>query len=116
MLYYFSATVLFFLLCLAYAGYVLLTRIAVQKRMRELGFRVRMLARSRASHLSVLLNAHPLWLFFCDRLSVELERELDRLEHEYRIHTPYYRRRPVFFPTARLKLLTHRVERLEQYG
>ena len=75
-----------------------------------------MLARSRASHLSVLLNAHPLWLFFCDRLSVELERELDRLEHDYRIHTPYYRRRPVFFPTARLKLLTHRVERLEQYG
>ena len=116
MLYYFSATVLFFLLCLAYAGYVLLTRIAVQKRMRELGFRVRMLARSRASHLSVLLNAHPLWLFFCDRLSVERERELDRLEHDYRIHTPYYRRRPVFFPTARLKLLTHRVERLEQYG
>jgi len=75
MLYYFSTTVLFFVLCLSYAGYVLLARITVQKRMRELGFRVRMLTRNRASHLGVLLNAHPLWLFFCDRLSVELERE-----------------------------------------
>ena len=114
MFYYFTTAFVFFLLCLTYAVYVLLSRYISLQGMRQLGFRVRMLARGRASRLGGLLNAHPLYLFFFDQLSVELERELERLERHRHIHTPYHRRRLVFFPSERLRLLTHRVERVEQ--
>ena len=112
--YYYYIVCAFFLLCLAYAAYVLFARFVTLQGMRQLAFRVRMMARGRASRLGSLLNAHPFMLFFFDRLSVELERELTRLERRRRIHTPYHRRRLVLFPSKRLKLLTHRVERLEQ--
>ena len=36
------------------------------------------------------------------------------MERRQHLHTPYHRRRLVFFPSERLRLLTHRVERLEQ--
>ena len=114
MFYYFAAVFVFFLLCLAYAGYVLFMRFITLQGMRQLGFRVRMLTRGRSSRLGGLLNAHPLFLFFFDRLSVELERELTRLERHRHIHTPYHRRQLVLFPSEQLKLLTHRVERVEQ--
>jgi len=114
MIYYYTTIFVFFLLCLAYAAYVLFTRYTTLRSLRQLGFRVRMLAKGQAANLGMLLNAHPLVLFFCDRLSIELERELERMERRQHLHTPYHRRRPVFFPSERLRLLTHRVERLEQ--
>lgn len=114
MTYYFYTVGVFFVLCLAYAVYALFARFVTLQRMRHLGFRVRMMARGRASRLGGLLNAHPLFLFFFDQLSVELERELVRMERNRRIHTPYFKRRLTVFPSVRLKLLTNRVERLEQ--
>ncbi len=112
--YYFYTTLVCFLLCLGYAVFVLFARFATLQKMRQLGFRVRMMARGRGARLGNLLNAHPLFLFFFDRLSVELERELARLERHRHIHTPYHRRQLVLFPSEQLKLLTHRVERVEQ--
>ena len=114
MIYYYATISFLFLLCLAYAAYVLFVRYITLLSLRHLGFRVRMLARGRASRLGMLLNAHPFLLFFFDRLSIELERELERMERLQHLHTPYHRRRLVFLPSERLRLLTHRVERLER--
>lgn len=114
MTYYFYTVGVFFVLCLAYAVFVLRSRLATMQRMRQLGFRVQMMARGRGARLGRLLNAHPLFLFFFDRLSVELERELLRMELERRVRMPYHKRRLPIFPSERLKLLTYRVEQLEQ--
>ena len=103
-----------FLVCLAYAAYVILGRLVVLRGLRQLAFRVQMLARGRTSRLGSLLNAHPLSLFFSDRLSVELERELVHLERRRRIHPPYHSRQCMPFAFDRLKLLRRRVEHIEQ--
>ncbi len=105
-----------FLICLAYAAYVILGRLVALRGLRQLAFRVQMLAHGRTSRLGSLLNAHPLLLFFSDRLSVELERELVLLERRRRIQTPYQSRQcmPFAFDRDRLKLLRRRVERIEQ--
>jgi hypothetical protein len=42
--YYFYTTIVCFLLCLAYAAFVLFARFATLQKMRQLGFRVRMMA------------------------------------------------------------------------
>ena len=101
-----------FLICLAYAAYVILGRLVTLRYLRQLAFRVQMLAHGRTSRLGSLLNAHPLSLFFSDRLSVELERELGHLERRRRIQVPYHQYMPFAFD--RLKLLRRRVERIEQ--
>ena len=101
-----------FLICLAYAAYVILGRLVALRRLRQLAFRVQMLARGRTVRLGSLLNAHPLVLFFFDQLSIELERELGRLERCHRIQIPYHQYMPFTFD--RLKLLRRRVERIEQ--
>lgn len=103
-----------FPLCLAYAAYVILGRLVALRGLRQLAFRVQMLAHGRTSRLGSLLNAHPLVLFFSDRLSVEIERELFYLERRRRISTPYYSRQCMPFAFNRLKLLRRRVERIEQ--
>ncbi len=112
--YYFYTTLVCFLLCLGYAVFVLFARFATLQKMRQLGFRVRMMARGRGARLGNLLNAHPLFLFFFDRLSVELERELVYLERDRHMRVPYHKRCLTIFPSERLKLLTYRVEQLEQ--
>ena len=115
MFYYFlHAACGVFLICLAYAAYVILGRLVVLRGLRQLAFRVQMLAHGRTSRLGSLLNAHPLLLFFSDRLSVELERELVHLERRRRIQTPYQSRQCMPFALDRLKLLRRRVERIEQ--
>ena len=115
MLYYFIYGACgIFLVCLAYAAYVILGRLVVLRGLRQLAFRVQMLAHGRTSRLGSLLNAHPLSLFFSDRLSVELERELVHLERRRRIHPPYHSRQCMPFAFDRLKLLRRRVERIEQ--
>ena len=115
MFYYFIyAACGVFLICLAYAAYVILGRLVVLRGLRQLAFRVQMLAHGRTSRLGSLLNAHPLLLFFSDRLSVELERELVHLERRRRILTPYQSRQCMPFAFDRLKLLRRRVERIEQ--
>ncbi|HIG54571.1 MAG TPA: hypothetical protein EYG11_15350 [Candidatus Latescibacteria bacterium] len=114
MSYYFYTIGVCFLLCLAYPAFVLFARFASLLRMRQLGFRVRMMARGRGARLGSVLNAHPLFLFFFDRLSVEIERELVYLERDRHVRIPYHKRRLAIFPSQRLKLLTYRVERLEQ--
>ena len=101
-----------FLICLAYAACVILGRLVTLRYLRQLAFRVQMLARGRTSRLGSLLNAHPLSLFFSDRLSVELERELSHLERRRRIQIPYHQYMPFAFD--RIKLLRRRVERIEQ--
>ena len=104
-----------FLICLAYAAYVILGRLVTLRYLRQLAFRVQMLAHGRTSRLGSLLNAHPLSLFFSDRLSVELERELVHLERRRRIQTTYhYSWQYMPFVFDRLKLLRRRVERIEQ--
>ena len=103
-----------FLVCLAYAAYVIWGRLAALRGLRQLAFRVQMLAHGRTLRLGNLLNAHPLSLFFSDRLSVELERELVHLERRRRIPTPYRSRQCMPFAFDRLKLLRRRVERIEQ--
>lgn len=103
-----------FLVCLVYAAWVILGRVVTLRYLRQLAFRVQMLARGRTARLGSLLNAHPLVLFFSDRLSVELERELTYLERRHRITTPYHSRQCVPFAFDRLKLLRRRVERIEQ--
>ena len=115
MFYYFIyAACGVFLICLAYAAYVILGRLVVLRGLRQLAFRVQMLAHGRTLRLGSLLNAHPLLLFFSDRLSVELERELVHLERRRRIQTPYQSRQCMPFALDRLKLLRRRVERIEQ--
>ena len=115
MFYYFIyAACGVFLICLAYAAYVILGRLVVLRGLRQLAFRVQMLAHGRTSRLGSLLNAHPISLFFSDRLSVELERELGHLERRRRIPTPYHSRQCMPFAFDRLKLLRRRVERIEQ--
>ena len=115
MFYYFTYIACgVFLICLAYAAYAILGRLVVLRSLRQLAFRVQMLARGRTARLGSLLNAHPLVLFFSDRLSVELERELTYLERRHRIATPYHSRQCMPFAFDRLKLLRRRVERIEQ--
>ena len=101
-----------FLICLAYAAYVIWGRLVALRGLRQLAFRVQMLAHGRTLRLGSLLNAHPLSLFFSDRLSVELERELGHLERRRRTQIPYHQYMPFAFD--RLKLLRRRVERIEQ--
>ena len=104
-----------FLVCLAYATYVILGRLVALRGLRQLAFRVQMLAHGRTLRLGSLLNAHPLSLFFSDQLSVELERELTYLERRRRIQTTYhYFWQYMPFAFDRLKLLRRRVERIEQ--
>ena len=103
-----------FPICLAYAAYVILGRLVVLRGLRQLAFRVQMLAHGRTARLGTLLNAHPLALFFSDRLSVEIERELVRLERCRRIPTPYHSRQYMPFAFDWIKLLRRRVERIEQ--
>ncbi len=100
-----------FLICLAYAACVIVGRLVALRRLRQIAFRVQMLAHGRTLRLGSLLNAHPLLLFFSDQLSVELDRELGHLERRHRIQIPY----PQYLPFAsdRLKLLRRRVERIE---
>ena len=93
--YYFYTTIVCFLLCLGYAAFVLFARFATLQKMRQLGFRVRMMARGRGARLGNLLNAHPLFLFFFDRLSVELERELRGAECARHRRSGLQRRRPI---------------------
>ena len=118
MFYYFTYVACgVFLICLAYAAYVILGRLVTLRYLRQLAFRVQMLAHGRTSRLGSLLNAHPLSLFFSDRLSVELERELVHLERRRRIQTTYhYSWQYMPFVFDRLKLLRRRVERIEQSG
>ncbi len=104
-----------FLICLAYAAYVILGRLVALRHLRQLAFRVQMLAHGRTARLGSLLNAHPLVLLFSDRLSVELERELARLERRRRIATRYHSRQCMPFASDHLKLLRRRVERIEQH-
>ena len=101
-----------FLLCLVYAIGMIAGRLIALRRLRQLAFRVQMLAHGRTARLGSLLNAHPLVLFFFDRLSIELERELGRLERRRRIQIPHHQYMPFTFD--RLKLLRRRVERIEQ--
>ena len=69
MLYYFTYIACgVFLICLAYAAYAILGRLVVLRSLRQLAFRVQMLARGRTARLGSLLNAHPLVLFFSDPL------------------------------------------------
>jgi len=116
MFYYFTYVACgVFLICLAYAAYVILGRLVTLRYLRQLAFRVQMLAHGRTSRLGSLLNAHPLSLFFSDRLSVELERELVHLERRRRIQTTYhYSWQYMPFVFDRLKLLRRRVEQIEQ--
>ena len=115
MFYYFTYVACgIFLVCLAYATYVILGRLVALRGLRQLAFRVQMLAHGRTARLGNLLNAHPLSLFFFDRLFVELERELVHLERRRRIHPPYHSRQCMPFAFDRLKLLRRRVERIEQ--
>ena len=116
MLYYFTYIACgVFLICLAYAAYAILGRLVVLRSLRQLAFRVQMLARGRTARLGSLLNAHPLVLFFSDQLSIELERELTYLERRRRIQTTYhYFWQYMPFTFDRLKLLRRRVERIEQ--
>ena len=115
MFYYFTyAAGGIFLICLAYAAYVILGRLVALRYLRQLAFRVQMLAHGRTARLGNLLNAHPLLLLVSDRLSVELERELVHLERRRRIPTPYRSRQCMPFAFDRLKLLRRRVERIEQ--
>ena len=74
----------------------------------------RLSGQNDGARLGDLLNAHPLFLFFFDRLSVELERELVYLERDRHMRVPYHKRCLTIFPSERLKLLTYRVEQLEQ--
>lgn len=103
-----------FLICLGYAVGMIVGRLVALRSLRELAFRVQMLAYGRTARLGGLLNAHPLSLFFSDQLSVELDRELLRLERRRRISTPYHLRQYTPFVFDRLKLLRRRVERIEQ--
>ena len=104
-----------FLICLAYAAYVIWGRLVALRGLRQLAFRVQMLARGRPARLGSLLNAHPLVLFFSDQLSIELERELTYLERRRRIQTTYhYFWQYMPFASDRLKLLRRRVEQIEQ--
>ncbi len=116
MFYYFTYIACgVFLICLAYAAWVILGRLVVLRSLRQLAFRVQMLARGRTARLGSLLNAHPLVLFFSDQLSIELERELVHLECRRRIQTTYhYFWQYMPFAFDRLKLLRRRVERIEQ--
>lgn len=114
MFYYFLVACGVFLICLAYAAYVILGRLVVLRGLRQLAFRVQMLAHGRTLRLGSLLNAHPLALFFSDRLSVEIERELMRLERRRRLSTSYHPRQCMPFAFNRIKLLRRRVERIEQ--
>ena len=97
MIYYYTTILVFFLLCLVYAAYVLFARYITLISLRQLRFRLRMLARGRASRLGMLLNAHSFLLFFFDRLYIELERELEHIECLQHLPTLYHRRRLVFF-------------------
>ncbi len=113
MFYYFTYIACgIFLICLAYAACAILGRLVALRRLRQLAFRVQMLARGRTTRLGSLLNAHPLVLFFSDQLSVEIEREIGHLERRRRIQIPSHQYMPFAFD--RLKLLRRRVERIEQ--
>jgi len=99
------------LLCFSGATYVIIAWYRVNRGMRYLCFRVGVIAR-KPSLLDTNFDAHPLLLFFFGGVQHILDREITRLEGQYRIHT--LRSPPTMWPSQQLRSLTRRVDRLER--
>jgi hypothetical protein len=112
MFYFYLYTGFLALVCLVVTSYVLVAWYGVHKRMWQLCFRVRMLARGGRPGLKRALETHPLRLFFLGRVQLELDREIARLEqHNY---TRRYKQRLTIWPAEQLRYMTERVDRLEK--
>ncbi len=114
MFYFYLYTGFLALFCLVVASYVLVAWYGVHKRMWQLCFRVRVLARGKRPGLKRALATHPLQLFFSGRVQLELHREIARLEQHNRIHPHRYKQRLTIWPAEQLRCMTERVDRLEK--